>query len=64
MIYMGEWKKHDFEVHAPVGMPCEAFFKEVVREKYEGLWRHADELCIYVFRGHQPGQFAAYCDRD
>ncbi len=64
MIYVGEWREDYFELHAPVGMSCEAFFREVVREKYEGLWRHADGLCIDVFRGHKPGQFAAYGDRD
>lgn len=64
MIYIGEWKKRDFEKHAPDGVHAEEFCRQVMRNYDPRLWPHVDNVCIYVFRGSQPGTYAAYYDMD
>jgi hypothetical protein len=62
MVYVGEWNAPDFERHTPTGVSTESFFDDVTRGS--GLWKHVNELCVYVFRSPSTGRFAAYCDRD
>lgn len=64
MTYIGEWKKRDFETHAPSGTCAEEFFTQVMRDCDPRLWPKADNVCIYVFRGSQAGVYAAYYDMD
>lgn len=64
MVYIGEWKKRDFESHAPNGMRAEEFFKQVIRDYDPRLWPHVDNVCIYVFRGSRTGAYAAFHDMD
>lgn len=64
MIYIGEWKKRDFETHAPEGMRAEEFCRQVMRDYDPRLWPHVDKVCIYVFRGSHTGAYAAYYDMD
>lgn len=63
-IYIGEWTKRDFERHAPDGMPTETFFRSVMRDYDPRLWSRIDNICVYVFRGHEPRTYAAYYDMD
>ena len=64
MIYIGEWKKHDFETHAPHGLAAEEFFKQVVLDYDPKLWPHVENVCIYVFRESRTGGYAAFYDMD
>lgn len=64
MIYIGEWKKRDFEIHAPNGMRPEEFFSQVLRGFDLRLWQYADKVCIYIFRDGLTGAYAAFYDMD
>jgi uncharacterized protein CbrC (UPF0167 family) len=64
MIYIGEWKKQDFEERCPAGTSPGEYFKEVVQDTVRDQWIHADSFCIYVFRDRVTGAHAAYYDMD
>jgi len=64
MIYIGEWKKRDFETRAPGGMRSDEFFSQVVRDYDPRLWQHVDRVKIYVFRDGLTGVYAAYYDME
>jgi len=64
MVYIGEWKKRDFEAHCPQGMLPEEFFRQVLRGYDPRLWQYADNVCIYVFLDGVTGVHAAYYDMD
>ena len=64
MIYIGEWKKRDFEARCPSTMSPEEYFKQVLRGADSRLWEHADSFCIYVFRDRLTGEHSAYYDID
>ena len=64
MIYIGEWKRRDFEIHTPDGLRPDEFFSKVIRGCDPRLWQHADRVCIYVFRDGLTGAYSAFYDMD
>jgi len=63
MVFLGQWKRDDFNNHAPDGQG-EALFRKAVKDIVPGLWEDElhDVTGIYVFRCPKCSRMTAHWD--
>ena len=63
LVFVGEWRRRDFEKNAPHGVPADQFFCNVLNIAPASK-KSLDDACVYVFVNPELNNYCGYYEVD